>query len=92
MIPQITGELVRKPVQSLKLRELAQKYTLADTIVRKPESSKIDLLIGNDYYLDFVTGEKIEVQRGLYLLGSEFGFILSGRTQKKRSNGLTFSM
>ncbi|XP_053391230.1 uncharacterized protein LOC128554044 [Mercenaria mercenaria] len=41
----------------------------------------LDLLIGNDYYLDIVQTEKIEVQQGLYLLATKFGWMLSGRTE-----------
>ena len=46
------------------------------------ESSSIDLLIGNDYYLDLNLPQKVEIQQGLYMLGSKLGWILAGRTSE----------
>lgn len=83
VIPQISGCLTLVPVKSDQLSKLKSRVTLADDIPVKHESGPIDLLIGSDYYLDFITGEKILVTKGLYLLGSEFGYILAGRLQKK---------
>jgi len=39
--------------------------------------------VGNDYYLELIHGEKIEVSPGLYLLASKMGWILSGRSGDK---------
>lgn len=39
----------------------------------KTETSAVDLLIGNDFCLDFILPQKIEVQPGLSLLDSELG-------------------
>ena len=44
------------------------------------ESSSVDILIGNDYYLDIIMSQRIEVQPGLYLLSSKLGWILTGRS------------
>ena len=55
------------------------------------ESSTIDLHIGNDYYLDLILPQKIEIQPGLYMLGSKLGWILAGRTpepDKKNEHSL----
>ena len=49
-------------------------------IYPRKQSSSVELLIGNDYYLDIILPQKIEVQAGLYMLGSKLGWILSGRT------------
>ena len=46
------------------------------------ETSSVELLIGNDYYLDIILPQKMEVQPGLYMLGSKLGWILSGRTSE----------
>ena len=45
------------------------------------ERYRIDLLVGNDYYADIVSMKGITICDGLYLLGSKFGWILSGRAQ-----------
>jgi len=55
------------------LEHLVKSVDLADTIPRENESSSVELLIGNDYYLDVVLSQRIELQPGLFLLGSKFG-------------------
>lgn len=84
IVPQISGVLHRNAVtssDSVKLSKLAKDLQLADTIPTENDVGTLDLLIGNDYYLDIVQTEKIEVNPGLYLLSSKFGWILSGRTR-----------
>ncbi|XP_073959385.1 uncharacterized protein [Choristoneura fumiferana] len=39
---------------------------------------KIDLLIGNDFYCSFMRNDKIEISNNLYLIDTDFGYILSG--------------
>ena len=46
------------------------------------EDATIDLLIGNDYYLDLILPQKVHIQPGLYMLGSKLGWILTGRTSE----------
>ena len=82
IVPVISGALHRKPLitlQSERVQDILGSVQLADDIPTKSESAPIELLIGNDYYLDIVHGEKIKVQDGLYLLSSKLGWILSGR-------------
>ena len=38
-------------------------------------------MVGNNYYVDIVSMKRITICDGLFLLGSKFGWILSGRTQ-----------
>ncbi|CAC5404450.1 unnamed protein product [Mytilus coruscus] len=52
--------------------KLVKTESLADTLPTENEKTTIELLIGNDYYLDLILPEKIEIQPGLYLLGSKF--------------------
>ena len=47
---------------------LMNSLDLADTIPVESESTMIGLLLGNDYYLDKVLPQKIEVQNGLNFL------------------------
>ena len=51
-------------------------------IYQLKETSSVELLIGNDYYLDIILPQKVEVQSELYMLGSKLGWILSGRTSE----------
>ncbi|XP_060572066.1 uncharacterized protein LOC132730216 [Ruditapes philippinarum] len=45
------------------------------------------MLVGNDYYLDFILCQKIELNPGLFLLGSKLGWYLTGRTSDQDSDG-----
>lgn len=40
---------------------------------------QVDMLIGNDYCNSLISNEKIELQNGLFLIDSDFGWILSGQ-------------
>ena len=63
-------------------RPLVSSLELADDIPKMLETSSVDILIeiGNDYYLDIIISQRIEVQPGLYLLSSKLGWILTGRS------------
>ena len=49
----------------------------------KKESCNINLLVGNDCYADIVLTKRVMLSDGLYLFGSKFGCILSGRTNNE---------
>ena len=53
------------------MAHLVKSVDLADTITLETASSTVELLVGNDYYLDIILPKKIEVQPGLYLLFSK---------------------
>ena len=83
IVPEITGTIHRKAVKltrSEQIVHLMNSLDMADNIPRESEYSSLELLIGNDYYLDIVLPQRVEVQPGLYLLGSKLGWILTGRT------------
>ena len=85
VVPQIAGSIQRRPVDLKSFRNwdyLWGEFPLADDLPKETESSSVELLIGNDYYLDIILPQKTEVQAGLYMLGSKFGWILSGRTSE----------
>ena len=82
VVPQIAGSFQRRPVDLKSFRNwdyLWGEFPLADDLPKETDSSSIELLIGNDYYLDIILRQKIEVQASLYMLGSKFRWILSGR-------------
>ncbi|CAG2200378.1 unnamed protein product [Mytilus edulis] len=86
VVPKITGSVLRRPVSIKNCQNyeyLWNNFNLADTLPTENEKTTIELLIGNDYYLDIILPEKIEIQPGLYLLGSKFGWIITGRTSEK---------
>lgn len=61
---------------------LYRNLQLADTLPVEFENVSIDILIGNDYYLDLILPERMEIQKGFYLLASRLRWILIGRTQR----------
>ena len=92
VIPEITRFIHRSPVRSGKAAFLWKNLPLADSIPSERENSIIELLMGSDYYLELITAEKIELEPGLYLLGSKLGWILSGRFEKRACNESNASM
>jgi hypothetical protein len=63
IVPLISCELQRKPTSDLfsdKVNDILSTVQLADTMPKESESSSIEFLIGNNYYLDFVNKEKLE--------------------------------
>lgn len=88
IVPTISGELYRRPIKALNedsVKHLIGTVGLADTLPTESESSSIEMLVGNDYYLDLVLGQRIELRPGLYLLSSKFGWILTGRSNEQDS-------
>ncbi|XP_062602892.1 uncharacterized protein LOC134264633 [Saccostrea cucullata] len=84
VVPQITGSIQRRPLPSTiseKVHNQYKHFQFADTLPKTTENATVDILIGNDHYLDLILSEKIEVNQGLYLLSSKVGWILTGRTQ-----------
>ena len=85
VVPSITGDVYRGPIHAASLQKgdrFLNQFDLADTLPCQRESSTIDILVGNDYYLDLILSKKVEVQPGLYLLESKLGWLLSGRTSE----------
>lgn len=58
---------------------LYRNLQLADTLPVEFENVSIDILIGNDYYLDLILPERMEIQKDFtYLLLDLGGFSLDG--------------
>lgn len=80
-MPVISDSVQRKVMKfypTENLEHLVKSLDMAHTIPTESESSSVELLIGNDYYLDIILSQKIEVQPGLYLLAPKLGWILTG--------------
>ncbi|XP_053395705.1 uncharacterized protein LOC128555912 [Mercenaria mercenaria] len=89
IVPTISGHLHRSPVSILEteqFKHVVGSVDLADTLPTENESSSIEMLVGNDYNLDFILCQRIELHPGLYLLGSKLGWILTGRTNDQDNN------
>lgn len=85
IVPSITGNIQRKPMKLCEKQEfknLTRNLPLADSVPEEVQTDSIELLIGNDYYMDILLPDRIEVQPGLYLLLSKLGWILSGRSNE----------
>ena len=67
-------------LSSEHLEHLVKSVELAISIPSENEYSTVELLIGNDFYLDLILSQKIEIQPGLYLIGSKLVWILTSRT------------
>ena len=95
VVPNIAGDIYRGPIHVASLHQgerFLKQFDLADTLPCQRESATIDILVGNDYYLDLILSRKVEVQQGLYLLESKLGWLLSGRTSESRFENQESSM
>ena len=63
IVPTISGTIQRKSMKlsSEHLEHLVKSVELADSIPSENESSTTELLIGNDFYLDLILSQKIEI-------------------------------
>ena len=84
MVQNITGTIQRCPVHLKSMQTVTSQYssTLADTLPLVRKRTSIELIIGNDYYLDLILPQRVELRPGLYLLESEFELILTGRSSE----------
>ena len=82
VVPQITGGFQRLEINCEALKTRFPKILLADRLHETDTSTSIDFLLGNDYYWDVITSEKIEIRSGLYLISSKLGWIVTGRVDK----------
>ena len=95
IVPRISGTISRVVVSAGKLKKVVNVFELADSIPYEEESSTIDILLGNDYYLDLVmcTGEqRKEVSPELYLIPSKLGWTLTGRLECEILNSCLLSV
>ncbi|KAH3855373.1 hypothetical protein DPMN_097940 [Dreissena polymorpha] len=80
IVPTITGTTGRMPLEIYRkdlFKSLTKHLDLADQIPSEAESGTIDLLIGNDFYLDIIQSERIQIEDGIYLLSSKLGWIVT---------------
>ncbi|CAF1060929.1 unnamed protein product [Didymodactylos carnosus] len=78
VVPTIVNSIQRVPINTQEFQYLIQSVSLADPLPTKAENSNADILLRNEYYGQFTMPECIKINEQLYLLGSKFGWILSG--------------
>ncbi|KAI5734851.1 hypothetical protein M8J77_011233 [Diaphorina citri] len=78
VVPNIVGGRNLKNFDKSFLRELDKKYQLCDEYLLQDNLKEIDLLIGIDYYTQFVSGKRIDLEDNLCLWETLFGNVLSG--------------
>uniref|UniRef100_A0A8D8XZE8 Integrase catalytic domain-containing protein n=1 Tax=Cacopsylla melanoneura TaxID=428564 RepID=A0A8D8XZE8_9HEMI len=79
VVPTIVGSVPQEACDVELMENIAQRYELADTYLTHTGTQALDVLIGNDYYSDFILNGKIPVLDSLYLLDTVFGYVLSGK-------------
>ena len=91
IVPKISGENLRSPLDKTSIKKL-EGYTLVGPPPLQDKSSEIGILIGNDHYGEIVMSGKVEIDKGLYLIKSKLGSILSGRTNTKHEQNYTMTV
>ena len=81
VVPEITSNLQRAYFNPEKFTHLLKDIPLADSVPSTKETANIELLLGNDYSCDIFSGDIAmkAVGRGLNLMESKLGWILTGR-------------
>ena len=86
VVPKISGNVQRAPIKIDNQLKINRKCELADTLPKHTESSSIGILIGNDYYNDIMSTERIKIHEGLYIIKSKFGWMINGRPKTKEGS------
>lgn len=79
IVPHITNGV---PVCDLKNEAIdvsADDYSLGNII---------DVLIGNDYYFSFFKKENIKIGKNLYLLNTDFGWVITGNNESNKEDNI----
>lgn len=79
VVPTIVGSVPTEDFDIRLMTSLSRDFELADCYLTTRDTQPFDILIGNDYYLNFLRDGKVHVGDGLYLLNTLFGYVLSGK-------------
>ena len=82
VVPNICCAVEKRPMQP---NPRLTKLVLAEPLATKAERVEIDILVGSDYYYDFIGKERIEMPDGTLLLDSTLGFIPTGKQKMART-------
>ena len=78
MVQEISGNVQQASIETDNQFKIIRKYKLADTLPKHTESSSTEILIGNDYYNEIMSTERIKVHEGSYIIKSIFGWLING--------------
>uniref|UniRef100_A0A8D8LSF2 Integrase catalytic domain-containing protein n=1 Tax=Cacopsylla melanoneura TaxID=428564 RepID=A0A8D8LSF2_9HEMI len=78
VVPNIVSGSTKRTYDTEFLRKVNEQYPLADSFLLENKTQEFDILIGVDYYSNFILGEKVQIDSNLFLWNTTFGFVLSG--------------
>ncbi|XP_063543760.1 uncharacterized protein LOC134752112 isoform X2 [Cydia strobilella] len=74
VVPRITDRIPIQDIPKIDIVDIpADSYS---------NGQSINMLIGNDYYFSFIRNNKIQIDTDLYLVDTDFGWIMSGHHDK----------
>lgn len=81
VLKHITGNIKRGPIhqKDLEFSQLIPQSKMVGPIPHTLETMAIDLLVGSNYFLDVVGGDKIMLLSGIFMLPSKFGYTITGK-------------
>ncbi|XP_065197167.1 uncharacterized protein LOC135828673 [Sycon ciliatum] len=78
VVPVISSPIAKYPVDATGHPAL-RHLPLAEPLSSNQEWVTVDLLIGSDYYFDFILSERLNFPDGLILLQSTLGYVCTGK-------------
>ena len=91
VIPHICDPLTAQPVGVCpKMYSYISQLDLADT--SQYETVEVDMLIGSDYYWEFMTGETVQGRDGPVAVNTTLGWVLSGPAETTGQRKSTVSL
>ena len=92
IVPIITAPIIRQKGNFEKYKSTYRNLVMADELSYKDLKVTVDILIGNDYYDEIITPERIVVDDGLFLINSSVGWMFTGRLKRKADDDVEHSM
>eukprot|EP00117_Sycon_ciliatum_P014471 scpid37562/ scgid14717/ len=78
VVPQICCPILKTPLDTQTHPSL-ERLPLAEPLTLTREHVEIDILVGTDFYYDFVLTDRTHFPDGLILLDTKLGFICTGK-------------
>ena len=78
VVPQISCPIWKTPLDT-KTHPSLKRLPLAEPLALTREQVEIDILVGTDFYYDFVPTDHTRFTDGMILLDTKLGFICTGK-------------
>ena len=85
IVQTISGRMCKRKVDLTRYRDICNDLDMVEE-PRNKDDLQIDILIGNDYYEEIIGPDRIQVDRGLYLINSTVGWMFSGRIDSEEED------